>query len=159
MADTQSIASAFRWASYLLGVPSIGGTAVFGVTTAVLWWTRPKDSGPSSSTNTAVRLFEDGFRLFGKLFGLIGDIGLWLSGILAIVSLVGLVFAAGLFYTARGLESSATWARLAASTMMAVLALVTLLIFLSARGSFIGLLALAIAASSGWMIWMLWRPA
>lgn len=151
------IAKGFRISSYAVGGPSALGVLFFGGSTLLMWLTRPKDMSPSSSPNQAVRLFEDGFRLFGKLFGLIGDAALAVSLILSVVSLAGLLVAAGLFMTARGLGASAWWARCSASGFLLLMALLALLVFLSTRGSTIGWTALVGAGFCAYLTWAVWR--
>jgi hypothetical protein len=64
-----------------------------------------------ASGNQAVDLLVFSFALIGKLLELLGGAVEWMLGVLVLLSLLCLSFAALLFVTARGLNAGKTWAR------------------------------------------------
>jgi hypothetical protein len=104
-----------------------------------------------------ILLILDGMtRSIGVFASVLGFLGKFVFGGLALVAVVILLFAIALFFTGRGLHAHQSWARIVAGLLMAGLLLAALLGLLSFRGPSL-LFSVVVAAGSLYALWALWH--
>ena len=152
-----NVARAFKGISLLLGIPSLAATLYFGFAAITLYLSTPakRSAPPQASGNSALDLLDMAARAAGAAFGFIGAVGDAVVRGLAIASLAVLLFSLTLFFTSRGLQAHAGWARVVGGMMLTVLFLIALLALVSSGSR--GLFALLLASVSGYVLWALWR--
>jgi hypothetical protein len=154
-----AVARGFYVVAALLGVPSALGTVGFSVLSLLAWWQRPAPSAAAdpkaseSLVNVVVVMAGWMGRILSGLLGLAEG----LFHIMAALSLAGLGLAALIFFTGRGLENGAVWARLAGSVLLGFLLLAGALAALSSGLGLLRLPALALTILFGYSIWLIWR--
>ena len=141
-----------------MGIPSIAALLL------LLWvWYSLHGGTPPDPRYTSVQkygiigILQSGAYGLGKIFEFFGGFSRWVAGILAIVSCIAILFSAVLFYTGRGLQQHATWARIVGG----ILALGFLM---SSSGMVLGLpragaiTSLALFGAAAYSLWVLgWR--
>jgi hypothetical protein len=158
-ANVALVARGFYVVAALLGLPSAFGTLVFSLLSLLAWWQRPAPGAPAdpkaseSLVNVVVVLANWMGRILSGLLGLAEG----LIHVMAAVSVAGLGLAALVFFTGRGLEHGALWARLAASVFLILFLLVSALSALSSGLGLLRLPALGLAVLFGVAIWLIWR--
>jgi hypothetical protein len=156
--NVEQIARAFHAASLAIGIPSGLAFLVLGVETIRLQLGTPANPGQGKSGNQMIDLFVAGFSVFGKLLNLFSGVAKWLIALLTAVAFVALVFAATLFFTARGLNAGRTWARVFGVALAVAPLLLSVGTLLSTRRTLPFTLAGMTAAASAYTIYTLcWR--
>jgi hypothetical protein len=129
MHHRQIVARAFGIIGWLLGIPSFLLLLAAGVGYFTLPAKPPPDTSRAVDIQTygLVGLLQDGAigisHGLSKTFGFLNDVASWAAMVLAIISLVVLLFALILHVTSRGLFRHATWARIAAAIISIALIL------------------------------------
>ena len=154
----RQVASGFQTFGLVLGIPSLLAVLFFGGSAIALKLMTPEDTplgghpGPS-----LVNYLVDGVRILGKIFGFLGAVGQAIFTIIACVALGVLLFAVLCFFTGRGLQDNAVWARVTAMGISGVTLLIAALGILSTR-RVPGLIFFGpFAAASGYALWALLR--
>jgi hypothetical protein len=148
------VATGFRVAGWLIGIPSLLSLLTFGASLFELG--QSPLPGPSENldigTYGLVALLADGAEALGKILSFLAGLAIWIVVAVAIVSLTTLILALVLYATGRGIRRRASWARI-----VAILIAVTLL--LSSAGSLAVLpedVALAASLPLGLSVYALW---
>ncbi|MEP6536248.1 MAG: hypothetical protein ABJF23_13060 [Bryobacteraceae bacterium] len=151
------VARAFNGVALLLGIPSLAATLYFGFAAVSLYLSTPaKGATPSAvSANSAIDLLTMAARAAGAVFGFLGSMGEAVIRGLAAASLAVLIFSLTLFFTSRGLQAHAGWARGTAGVILTLVFLAAMLALLSSGSK--SLLALLLASCSGYGLWALWK--
>lgn len=152
------LVNAFRIGSLVVGIPSAAGSIGFGLLSVILWIQRPEPVSSSAKVSESlVNVIVVMAGWFAKVIA--GILGLveGLVHIAAAVSFGGVLLAALLFVTSRGLAVNALWARGVAGLMLLVALLAGALLMLTVGAGLFRLVGLAVTAFSGYAIWLLWR--
>jgi len=151
------VVNAFYGAAAALALPSIPGFLYFGWAALRMRWLTPAPpAGAAANTDSMIGLIETGARVFGSVFRIIGAAGEWLTTVLAAAFFLGLLLAGGLFFTGRGIQAHAGWARAIASLVVFALLLTSLVAMLAVRRSVAPAFAF-IAAACVYATWVLLR--
>jgi len=151
------VVNAFYGAAAVLALPSIPGFLYFGWAPLRLRMLTPAQSTPRMAPpDPMIGLIETGARVFGSVFRMVGAAGEWLTTALAAVFFLALLLAGGLYFTGRGIQAHAGWARVLASLFVFVLLLTSLVAMLSVRRSVAPAFAF-IAAACVYATWVLAR--
>lgn len=150
---------AFWWSALAVGIPSALGTAGFGLASLVLWWQRPEaGSGTEAKvSDSLVNVVVVMAGWLGKLLGGLLGMAEGLLRIATVVSAAGLVFAALLYLTSRGLAVNAVWARMLAGVLLLGLLAGGLLGSLTQGAGWFRFGGLGVAGASAAAMWTLWR--
>ena len=150
------VTNAFYVASGALALPSLPGFLYFGWVALRMRMMPAPPPGAAPSPDSLVGLLEIGARVFGGIFRAIGAAGQWVSTVLAVVFFMGLLLAAFLFFTGRGLQAHSGWARFMASLFAGGAILSSLAAMAVVRRGLFPLCAAA-AAAGVYAIWVMLR--
>src|SRR5215470_6800508 len=113
------VGNAFYGAAAVLALPSIPGFLYFGWAALRLRTLGPSRPAPRMATpDPMIALIETSARVVGSLFRVVGTAGEWLTTVLAAVFFLALLMAGGLYFTGRGIQAHAGWARAMASVLV-----------------------------------------
>lgn len=153
----RQVASGFQMAALVMGVPSLAAVLFFGGSAIFLRMNTPVESPGGHAGPSLVNYLVDGARLLGKIFGFLGLVGQTVFAVLAGVAFLVLLFAVLCFFTGRGLQENAMWARVVAMGISGVVLLIAAFGILSTR-RVPGLIFFGpFAAASGYALWALLR--
>jgi hypothetical protein len=151
------LANTFYTVAAVLGIPSLSVTLLYVCYRVQLWITPSPSSFARVKNPDGVLLILEGMtRTVGTLASVLGFLGKFVFGGLAIVSIVILILAMTLFFIGRGLHAHQGWARVVASLLMIVSLLTSCLCVTSIRGPWL-VLSFSIAATSVYALWILWH--
>jgi len=151
------ISNAFYVASGALALPSVPGFLYFGwVALRMRMLPSPPSTEAAASPDSLIGLLELGARAFGSIFRAVGAAGQWLTTVLAVVFLLALLLSGGLFFTGRGLQAHAGWARMMAILFALGMMLLSLVAMVVARRGIFPLFA-SVAAGCVYAIWIMLR--
>jgi len=129
------VATSFHVGAFLLGLPALAVSLFYAIFRIHLWLapsTAPQEMGKNPD---AILLILGVFaRVLGGLMDFLGGIGRMVFGVIAVVSLVALVYAIALWFTSRGLQAQARWARGVGALLVTVPTLISLLSLTVFRG-------------------------
>jgi hypothetical protein len=110
------VATGFRVAGWVLGVPSLVSLLGLGIGSFSLFQSPPIDPSQDLDIKTygLIALLARGAEYLGKTLEFLTGMVAWVVAILLILSLVTLLFAVVLYVTGRGIGNHATWARILA---------------------------------------------
>lgn len=129
------IANTFFIAAALLALPSLAALILFAIFQVKLRIAPARSASPPVKNPDAILMIILGMaKVFGAIVDGVGSAGRKILNIIAIAAAVGLLLAAGLFLTARGMLARQPWARGVAGSIVVLLLLVSLVSLLSRKG-------------------------
>jgi hypothetical protein len=147
----------FQIAAVLLGVPSVALLITYLI---VRFRARPTPSASIASSvpnpDAILMILSVMERTLGAAAGLLGGLGRVVLAGLAVVAAAGLALALGLWWTGRGLEAGASWARPVALVLTCGVVALSGLAALSRLGWW-RLVPCAVGAVAVALLWTLWR--
>lgn len=145
------LASGLSVLGIVLGVPSATLLILYGINSLRLRWSsRPVGTSWGDNPDAVLLVLKGMTETVGFLARVFDSFGQVLLNALALAAVAGLVFAVALWFTGRGLNAQAAWARVTAFLLLGLTLLPTILLALSvhhvARALF---LALAVLCALG----------
>lgn len=110
------VARGFRVAGWILGLPCLALLVMLCIDLVALHQGVPPDSSQPLDVQTygLIARLSDAMRGLGAMFGVFGAIVGWFMVLLAVVLFVLTLLAIAMVITGRGIQKSATWARVVA---------------------------------------------
>lgn len=130
-----TLACVFKIGGAVAGLPSLAVLAFYAVHTV-----RQRLAAPPAETHfgdnpdAVLRVLKGMSKVIGTAAHIVGSLAQIALDIAALAAGAGLVLAITCWLTGRGLQADATWARVSASVLLAVVVLLALLLALSMRG-------------------------
>lgn len=151
------LAKGFLVASAIIGLPAVLGTCFFGFSTVRMAMAeqKPQPSAPSGEGGPLIAGLSFLDYAAGKAGRVFDAVAFGLSKALLAASAGALLFAAGLYFTSRGLYAGLLWSRIAGGALLTALFLFSLLMVLSRLGGSASMLALATLGLSGYGLWVI----
>jgi hypothetical protein len=113
------VAGGFYVAASAIALPALPGFLYFGLGAVRLRMLTPAPStAASTSPDAMIGLIEMFARILGSLFRFAGAAGQWMMTALAALFFLALLVAGTLFFTGRGLQVHAGWARVLATLLL-----------------------------------------
>jgi hypothetical protein len=151
------VAGGFYVAASAIALPALPGFLYFGLGAVRLRMLTPAPStAASTSPDAMIGMIEMFARILGSLFRFAGAAGQWMMTALAALFFLALLVAGTLFFTGRGLQVHAGWARVLATLLLSGMLLVSLGGMLSLRRGLFPALA-PMAAACIYAIWVMLR--
>lgn len=143
-------------AAVLLGMPSTLALVLAAVL-RVQAGSSTDSNGLGVKNPDAILLMLDGItRVFGALGGVISTASRWFAAGLGIVGVLGLALATLLWFTGKGLQSQAEWARLSAAALSLAAVGLSLVLTLTIPG-LLRLVPLVLATTFVLVLYALWQ--
>ena len=125
----------FTIGGFVLGLPSLAVLAFYAVHLLRRLVAAPTvETQFGDNPDAVMRLLQGLSQGIGAVAHLAGSIAQWVLDIAAEAAGAGLLLAVACWFTGRGLQAHATWARASASLVLGLTVLVALLLALSLRG-------------------------
>lgn len=106
------VATSFHVGAFLLGLPALAVSLLYAFFRVHLWMSPPTAPLEVGKNPDAILLPLGVFaRVLGGLMDFLGGLGKMVFGVIAVASLVALLYAVALWFTSRGLQTQARWAR------------------------------------------------
>ena len=151
-----NVANAFHVGSLVLGVPSFIALLPLSFYAIQMRLSKAPAMAPAPANEpvSLVSLLVSGARVMGKVASFMGDMAQAFVTGLAILALVLTLVAVAMFYTSRGLQAGATWARVVAIAITIAALCVSLVGSLALRLP-VSLAMYALFAASLYAMWAL----